>query len=114
MVRGELTPRDCVIALSHRGTKNYTLQALALARESKAPTCIVAGEERESAASYADTHLSTVPQERSSAHTVSLIGSLATLVVAIEQVTGISDQRLSSATSMLSRVQSHKKMPYND
>ena len=97
MVRGELTPRDCVIALTHRGTKNYTLQALAIARESKVPTCIITGEERESAASNADTHLSTVPQERSSAHTVSLIGSLAALVVAIEQVTGISGQRLSSA-----------------
>lgn len=94
-LRGELTPRDCVIALSHRGTKNYTLQALAIARESKASTCIVTGAERETAARHADMHLSTVPQERSSAHTVSLVGSIATLTALIEKLAGISDRRVS-------------------
>jgi glucosamine--fructose-6-phosphate aminotransferase (isomerizing) len=84
--RGEINPNTIVVAFSHRGTKMYTLKALSIARELGATTCILTGEERGDAAGLADIHIETVPQERSSAHTVSLIGSIAATTALVEQL----------------------------
>ena len=92
--RGEITPTDSVVAFSHRGTKMYTRKALGIARESGATTCILTGEERDDAAGLADTHIETVPQERSSAHTVSLIGSIAATTALVEQLAELPDAPL--------------------
>ena len=77
-----------VIAFSHRGKKLYSLKALAQAKELGATTCIVTGEGIDVDADSADVHLVTVAQERSSAHTVSLVGSIAILAALVEMLAG--------------------------
>lgn len=83
-----------VISFSHRGKKRYSLEALARAKELGATTCIVTGEGVDVAADSADIHLATVQQERSSAHTVSLVGSLAIIAALVEMLAGQSSGRL--------------------
>lgn len=75
-----LGPRDGVITVTHRGTKRYTRDALMRAREAGCPTVVVTGEGPDDRAD-ADVVLQTVPQERSSAHTVSYAGAVAALSV---------------------------------
>jgi glucosamine--fructose-6-phosphate aminotransferase (isomerizing) len=90
-----LTPEDCVVAISHRGSKRYTALALVRARESGCRTALVTGEagvasnsktsvashtsEGTSAPTGADAVFETVAQERSSAHTVSYTGAISVL-----------------------------------
>jgi glutamine---fructose-6-phosphate transaminase (isomerizing) len=90
-----LAPEDCVVAISHRGSKRYTALALERARESGCRTALVTGEARvasdsktsvashtsegTSAPTGADAVFETVAQERSSAHTVSYIGAISVL-----------------------------------
>ena len=71
-------PEDCVVAVSHRGSKRYTAAALARARESGCRTALVTGEGG-SGADSADAAFTTVAQERSSAHTVSYTGAVGAL-----------------------------------
>jgi len=74
------SPRDhLVVTLSHRGTKRYTNTSLLLAKEFGTMTCAITGKGAAGPASEADWHITTVEQERSSAHTASLIGSFAAL-----------------------------------
>jgi glutamine---fructose-6-phosphate transaminase (isomerizing) len=80
-----LGPRDAVITVSHRGTKRYTRDALRRARGAGCPTVVVTGEGPDDRAE-ADVVLQTVPQERSSAHTVSYAGAVAALAVLAVQV----------------------------
>lgn len=75
-----LGPGDCVVAVSHRGSKRYTAAALARARESGCRTALVTGEGGTGEDS-ADTAFITVAQEKSAAHTVSYTGSVAVLTV---------------------------------
>ncbi|MGI8860740.1 MAG: SIS domain-containing protein [Rubrobacteraceae bacterium] len=75
-----LGPGDCVVAVSHRGSKRYTAAALARARESGCRTALVTGEGGSGAGS-ADAAFITVAQEKSSAHTVSYTGSVAMLAL---------------------------------
>ena len=85
----KLSPGDCVVGVSHRGNKRYTVEALARAREAGCLTAIVAGEG--GGAAGADHVLTTVGQERSAAHTVSYTGAvaaLASLAVALGRATG--------------------------
>ena len=75
-----LGPRDGVITITHRGTKRYTRDALVRAREAGSPTVVVTGNGPEDRA-VADLVIQTVPQERSSTHTVSYAGAVAALAV---------------------------------
>ncbi len=90
-----LTPDDCVVAVSHRGSKRYTALALGRAREAGCRTALVTGEKgiasgsKSSAATppsegssgpvRPDVVFETVAQERSSAHTVSYTGAVSVL-----------------------------------
>ena len=74
----ELAPGDCVVGVSHRGTKRYTAQALQRALEAGRLTALVTGEEA-SVSVRTDALFSTVAQERSAAHTVSYTAALSIL-----------------------------------
>jgi glutamine---fructose-6-phosphate transaminase (isomerizing) len=73
----DLAPGDCVVGVSHRGTKRYTAQALRRAREAGCRTALVTGEGTVSV--EAGAVFRTVVQERSSAHTVSCTTAVAVL-----------------------------------
>ncbi len=83
---GDSAGRHLVVVLSHRGTKRYTNQALLMAKELGTMTCAITGKGVGLPSTDADAHLTTVEQERSSAHTASLIGSFAVLAAAIGRV----------------------------
>jgi glucosamine--fructose-6-phosphate aminotransferase (isomerizing) len=74
----ELAPGDCVVALSHRGTKRYTARALQRAVEAGCRTALVTGEGA-SVSVHADTVFRTVAQEGSAAHTVSYTAAISVL-----------------------------------
>jgi glucosamine--fructose-6-phosphate aminotransferase (isomerizing) len=74
----ELGEGDCVVAVSHRGSKRYTALALELAREAGFRTALVTGEGGSGGGS-ADAVFETVAQERSSAHTVSYTSAVGVL-----------------------------------
>ena len=69
---------DCVLAVSHRGTKRYTALALRRAREAGCKTALVTGE---GATPDVDFVFRTVAQEKSAAHTVSYTGAVAALAL---------------------------------
>jgi glucosamine--fructose-6-phosphate aminotransferase (isomerizing) len=72
------------VALSHRGRKKYTVEALALTRELGVTTCSITGKGVTVADTEADLHITTTEQERSSAHTASLLGSFTVCAAAID------------------------------
>lgn len=74
-----LSPEDCVVAVSHRGTKRYTALALRRAREAGCKTALVTGEG--DFETDADFVLRTVAQEKSPAHTVSHTTAVAVLAL---------------------------------
>ena len=76
----ELKASDCVVAVSHRGTKRYTSLALGRAREAGCKTALITGE-GDAATPDVDLVLRTVDQERSAAHTVSFTGAVALLAL---------------------------------
>ena len=75
----DLSPEDCVVAVSHRGTKRYTVDALRRARQAGCRVAPVTGEGPPAAAADADATFPTVAQEQSSAHTISYVGAVAVL-----------------------------------
>jgi glutamine---fructose-6-phosphate transaminase (isomerizing) len=88
----DLAPHDCVVVLSHRGTKRYTALALQRASEAGCRIALVTGESDRSTLSSTLSHLEegsisagshavfeTVEQERSAAHTVSYTGAVSVL-----------------------------------
>lgn len=81
----ELKPQDCVIAISHRGNKHYTLKALERARQANCLTILITGAGVEPGP-VAKVRLTTVAQEKSSAHTISYLGSVAVLALLAAQV----------------------------
>ena len=74
----DLAPEDRVIAVSHRGSKRYTALALERARGAGCLTALITGD---GGAGRADAVFRTVPQERSSAHTVSYTGAVGVLAL---------------------------------
>lgn len=74
-----LSARDCVIVISHRGGKRYSLEAIKHAREAGCYTLLITGEGAPSTMQYADITLKTTEQDKSSAHTVSYTGTIAAL-----------------------------------
>ncbi len=76
----ELAAEDCVVAVSHRGTKRYTALALGRAREVGCKTALITGE-GDAPTPDVDFVFRTVAQERSAAHTVSYAGAVAVLAL---------------------------------
>ncbi|QIN85305.1 SIS domain-containing protein [Rubrobacter tropicus] len=76
----ELGPDDCVVAVSHRGTKRYTALALNRARDAGCKTALITGE-GDAQTPEVDFLFRTVAQERSAAHTVSYTGAVAVLAL---------------------------------
>src|SRR5215207_6247679 len=73
-----LAPVDCVVGVSHRGTKRYTARALERAREAGCRTALVTGNGG-MVSVEADAVFRTVAQERASAHTVSYTTAVSVL-----------------------------------
>ncbi len=90
----DLGPDDCVVAVSHRGSKRYTGQALERAREAGCPTAIVTGEGA-SLSVRTDAVFETVAQERSPAHTVSYTTAVSVLALL---AAGVGTRRTGSET----------------
>jgi len=86
-----LSPEDCVIVVSHRGAKQYSLAALKRASEAGCSTLLITGLNAPETV-YAGVTLRTTPPEKSSAFTFSYTSALAVLAVlaeaAGEQITG--------------------------
>ena len=82
----DLTARDCLIAVSHRGSKMYTAQSLKRAREAGCRTALIAGRGASAEPGAADAVFYTVDQEKSAAHTVSYTGALAVLALLAERI----------------------------
>lgn len=76
----EIGADDCVVAVSHRGTKRYTALALGRAREAGCLTALVTGE-GEAGGDAAGIVFRTVAQEKSPAHTVSHTTAVAVLAL---------------------------------
>ncbi len=74
-----LRPGTGVLVISHRGTKNYSLQALFRANEFKAPTVTITGKDSAEGIRKARIVMVTVEQEISAAHTKSYTASMALL-----------------------------------
>jgi glucosamine--fructose-6-phosphate aminotransferase (isomerizing) len=74
-----LTSRDCVIGISHRGNKRFTLQALERASESNCIIAVITGEGSDGPYINACTTFRTIAQEQSAAHTASYVGAIAVL-----------------------------------
>jgi glucosamine--fructose-6-phosphate aminotransferase (isomerizing) len=83
-----LGPQDAVVGVSHRGTKRYTAAALARARGEGCSTVLITGEGGPAGAPPVDETLHTIPQERSSAHTISYTGSVAALAWLADRIGG--------------------------
>lgn len=81
-----LTPGDCVVGISHRGNTTYTVASLDRARQAGSRTALIVGTEPAPDTTEADTKFQTVPRERSSAYTISYIGTLAVLSLLAERL----------------------------
>jgi len=71
-------PEDCVVGVSHRGTKRYTARALERALEAGCRTALVIGEGG-SVSVEANAVFRTVAQEKTAAHTVSYMAAVSIL-----------------------------------
>jgi glucosamine--fructose-6-phosphate aminotransferase (isomerizing) len=74
----DLAPEDCVVGVSHRGTKRYTARALERALNAGCRTALVTGEGG-TVSVEAGVVFRTVAQERSAAHTVSYTAAISVL-----------------------------------
>ncbi len=74
----DLVPEDCVVGVSHRGTKRYTARALERALEAGCRTSLVIGEGG-SVSVEANAIFRTVAQEKTAAHTVSYTAAISIL-----------------------------------
>lgn len=81
-----LTSNDAVIGVSHRGNKHYTLEALKRACSAGCYTTLITGENASITKIEIDTILQTIPQETSSAHTVSYTSAIAVLSVLVNRI----------------------------
>lgn len=82
-----LGAKDCVVVISHRGSKLYSARALERAREAGCATISITG--RNAKAPVANIVLETVPQEASSAHTISYMGAIAALSAIARELGGL-------------------------
>jgi len=75
-----LSKNDTVIVISHRGYKMYSYDSLKKARNAGCKTIAITGLSSTIKKGDADFILTTVEQEKSSAHTISLTGALAVVL----------------------------------
>ncbi|MBI4277368.1 MAG: SIS domain-containing protein [Armatimonadetes bacterium] len=78
---GLVEPHDAVVVVSHRGTKNFSMQALERAKAAGAFTIAITGEGHGPTMDQADLVLQTVSQEDSGAHTISYTSAVATVAL---------------------------------
>lgn len=83
-----LSADDAVLAISHRGAKQFTLRALGMAKEAGCSAALLVGQGAPAPPMALDASFETVVQERSSAHTVSHVASVAVLAELTRQVGG--------------------------
>jgi glutamine---fructose-6-phosphate transaminase (isomerizing) len=82
-----LNKEDCVIGVSHRGTKIFTVEALKIAKNAGCLTIGITGIGDETPlSSYSTVTIRTVEQESSSAHTISFISSVSILAAIFAQI----------------------------
>lgn len=84
----EPDPRTGVVVVTHRGTKRYSLEALARARAAGGMGVVVTGRGSGEGLAIADHTLRTVEQEASAAHTVSYTTAMALLAALAAEVGG--------------------------
>lgn len=89
-----ITSDDCVIGISHRGNKIYTLNSLDNAHTAGCLTGIITGEQTSDKELIYDVVFQTVPQEKSSAHTISYIASIALLFYLAYKISCIRTNKL--------------------
>lgn len=82
----ELTSRDCVIIISHKGTKAYSVRALEKADVAGAKTVLITGLGLEGKPDNAQHVIQTVPLEQSATYTISYTGALAALALLAERI----------------------------
>jgi glutamine---fructose-6-phosphate transaminase (isomerizing) len=81
-----LTSRDCVIIISHKGTKAYSVQALEKAEQAGASTVLITGQGLEGKPDNAQHVIETVPLEQSATYTISYTGALAAMALLAERI----------------------------
>lgn len=75
-----LGPDVCLWTVSHRGTKTYSVHATQLVKDRGGLTALITGNgSSQENTAFADAVFRTVPQEQSSAHTVSFFGAMGAL-----------------------------------
>jgi glucosamine--fructose-6-phosphate aminotransferase (isomerizing) len=104
----DLTPNDAVILISHRGGKVYGIESIKRARAAGSYTVLITGEGEPPAMQYASATLKTVPQDRSSAHTISYCGAQVTLAILAEALYSVrTGTELRSATFLAQELSQH-------
>ncbi|HWP49261.1 MAG TPA: SIS domain-containing protein [Candidatus Limnocylindrales bacterium] len=93
-----------VLVVSHRGTKNYSLQALEQANRRGATTIVITGKDSAEGIHRAHTVLMTVDQEISAAHTKSYTTALSLLAALIIQLGRHVGKDIEVARAQLTRV----------
>jgi len=83
-----LTPDDLVVAVSHRGTKKFTLRSLVRAKEAGCTTAMITGQGAPSAPLELNAVYETVEQEKIAAHTFSYVGAVGVIAELARQVDG--------------------------
>ena len=79
---------DVVLAVSHRGSKQFTLRALERAKEVGCTTAMITGQGAPPPPMNLDAVYQTVEQEKSAAHTFSHVGAVGVLAELTRQVVG--------------------------
>jgi glutamine---fructose-6-phosphate transaminase (isomerizing) len=82
----QITNRDCVIIISHKGTKAYSVQAIEKAQAAGAKTVLITGIGLEGKPDNVQHVIQTVPLEQSSTYTISYTGALAVLALLAERI----------------------------
>ena len=75
----KLRKGDCVLVISHRGTKRYSVKSLEYAHRERIKTILITGKSAAINKKIPDHIFYTVDQEASSAHTISYVSALAIL-----------------------------------
>ena len=83
-----LAAEDVIIAISHRGTKRFTLQSLERGKRAGCTMALVSGQAAPEPPVALDFVYPTVAQEQSSAHTVSFTGAVGVLADLARQIAG--------------------------
>ncbi len=82
----QLTSRDCVVIISHKGTKAYSVRALEAADTAGADTVLITGLGLEGKPDNANHVIQTVSLEQSATYTISYTGALAAMALLAERI----------------------------